>query len=153
MSESIELTEAFLAKIAGWDVMKQARALVERCEVVDCKWSPPLLTGIVREGELSHKAGLSIKGSIDIDNLCTCRASRQRGIICVHSVTVGLHQIHGGSGPRQPPTPPKRNLVEALRPPLRRNPPHETPANDYCARNPIRPANRSRFRLSFLPTS
>ncbi|MCF7765501.1 MAG: DEAD/DEAH box helicase [Verrucomicrobia bacterium] len=117
MSEPIELTEAFLAKIAGWDVMKQARALVERCEVIDCRWSPPLLTGIVREGELTHKAGLSIKGSIDIDNLCTCRASRQRGIICVHSITVGLYQIHGRSGPKPAQPPPKRNLVEALRSP------------------------------------
>ncbi|MDA1274065.1 MAG: SNF2-related protein [Verrucomicrobia bacterium] len=93
----MELTEAFLAKIAGWEVMKQARGLVERNQVIESNWSPPILMGIVQEGSVSYKAGLAVRGTIDIDNLCSCRASRQRGIICAHSVSVGLHYLKAGA--------------------------------------------------------
>jgi superfamily II DNA or RNA helicase len=89
----IDLTEAFLAKIAGWEAVKQARGLLERGQVLSSNWSPPILKGVVQEGATSYRAGLAIKDSIDIENMCGCRASRQWGTICSHSVAVGLHHI------------------------------------------------------------
>jgi hypothetical protein len=36
---------------------------------------------------------------VDIDNLCTCRASREAGIICAHSVALGLHYLLSTKAP------------------------------------------------------
>jgi superfamily II DNA or RNA helicase len=88
-----ELTEEFLAKIAGWEAMKLARGLVEGGSVLSSNWTPPLLKGVVEEGSVSYRAGLVLKDSIDLENICSCRASRQWGTICAHSVAIGLHHL------------------------------------------------------------
>src|ERR1051325_3321849 len=88
-----ELTEAFLAKIAGWEAIKNARALIAGNKVLSSNWTPPLLKGVVSEGSTSYRAGLVIKDAVNIDNLCSCRASRGSGMICAHSVAVGLHHL------------------------------------------------------------
>ena len=88
-----ELTEAFFMKSAGWEAVKNARSLLAAGKVISSNWTTPLLKGVVQEGTSSYRAGLVIKGPVDIDNLCTCRASREAGIICAHSVAVGLHYL------------------------------------------------------------
>lgn len=88
-----ELTEAFFTKAAGWEAVKNARSLLAGGKVISSNWSPPLLKGVVQEGSSSYRAGLVIKGPVDIDNLCPCRASREGGVICAHSVAVGLHHV------------------------------------------------------------
>ncbi len=92
-SDAIQLTEAFLIKIAGWEAIKHARALLSSGKVLSSNWTPPTLRGVVQSDDTSYRAGLIIKDSINIDNLCTCRASRQWGTLCAHSVAVGLHAI------------------------------------------------------------
>ncbi len=96
-----ELTEDIFIKAAGWEAMKSARALLASGRVLSSNWTPPLLKGVVQEGTSSYRAGLVIKGSVDIDNLCTCRASREAGIICAHSVAVGLHHLLSTKSPPQ----------------------------------------------------
>jgi superfamily II DNA or RNA helicase len=93
------LSDQFFAKIAGWEAMKQARALLAGDKVLSSNWSPPVLKGVVQEGTTSYRAGLVIKGEVDIDNLCTCRTSREWGTICAHSVAVGLHHLRGETAP------------------------------------------------------
>jgi superfamily II DNA or RNA helicase len=88
-----ELTEAFLAKIAGWEAVKNARALLGGNQVLSSNWTPPVLKGVVSEGSTSYRAGLVIKDEVNIDNLCSCRASRGSGMICAHSVAIGLHHL------------------------------------------------------------
>jgi superfamily II DNA or RNA helicase len=90
---SVALTNEFLAKIAGWDVVKQARSLLASGKVLSSEWNPPVLRGVVQDGTTSYRCGLVIKDSIDIENLCTCRQSRAWGTICAHSVAVGLHHL------------------------------------------------------------
>src|SRR2546427_8620737 len=65
-----ELTEAFFMKSAGWEAVKTARALLAGGKVISSNWTPPLLKGVVQEGTSSYRAGLVIKGPVDIDNLC-----------------------------------------------------------------------------------
>jgi superfamily II DNA or RNA helicase len=89
----VELTEALLSTAAGWDVMKRARAYLDQGEVLSSNWTPPLLRGVVQAGELSFRASMVIKGTIDIENLCTCREAREWGKICAHGVAVGLHWL------------------------------------------------------------
>jgi SNF2 family DNA or RNA helicase len=96
---TVELNDALFAKLAGWEAMKQARVLVAAGAVTDATWNPPHLRGRVREGGISYAAGLVIRSALDADNLCPCRVSRQRGLICAHSVAVGLDYLspHPGS--------------------------------------------------------
>ncbi len=107
---SVELTEAFLSKIAGWDAMKRARAYLAQGQVLSSHWAPPLLRGVVQAGEISFRASLVIKDSIEVENLCTCRDAREWGKICAHVVAVGLHWLNAqkpevAASRAAPPTP------------------------------------------------
>lgn len=106
---SVSLTEGLFSKAAGWEAMKRARGYLEQDQVLSSSWAPPLLQGVVQAGGMSFRAGLIIKGPIDIENVCTCRDSREWGKICAHSVAVGLHWLKS-----QLPAPPAR--PEAAKP-------------------------------------
>jgi superfamily II DNA or RNA helicase len=99
---AVDLTEALLSKAAGWEAMKRARSYLEQDQVLSADWTPPLLKGVVQAGEVSFRAGLVIKGPIDVENICTCRESRDWGKICAHSVAVGLKWIQTRPGATQP---------------------------------------------------
>jgi superfamily II DNA or RNA helicase len=108
---AVELNEALLAKAAGWEAMKRARALLDNRQVLSSNWTPPILKGVVQDGSISYRAGLVIKSPNDIENMCGCRDSRQWGTICAHSVGVGLHhlrrqQLEAGTVRPAMPTPP-----------------------------------------------
>ncbi len=90
----VQLTEAFFQKAAGWEAVKHARHLLAAGQVLSSNWTPPLLKGVVQAGETTHRAGLVIKGDLDIENICSCRQSREFGTICPHSVAVGLHWLN-----------------------------------------------------------
>jgi len=99
-----EINERLLNDAGGWQVMKQARALHEMGRVVAATWEPPLLQGRVREGDKEFRSGLKIQSKTNIENLCGCRDSRQRGMICSHSIAVGLeflkpHQAASAAAP------------------------------------------------------
>lgn len=79
--------------------MQAARGLLAAGGVLRSDWRPPTLTGMVREGTTTYRAGLVIRSVSDADNLCSCRASRQRGLICSHSVAAGLHHLQQTSTP------------------------------------------------------
>ena len=90
---SVELSEPFFAKVAGWEAMKMARALMAMGKVLSSNYTPPILKGVVQEGTTSYRAGFVIKSDTDLENTCTCRASREWGTMCAHSVAVGLHWL------------------------------------------------------------
>ncbi len=90
---SLDITEKFLAEVTGWEAVKLARALLAQGQVVSSNWSPPLLRGVVRIGEIFFRASLVIKDEADLENLCTCREARESGRICAHVVAVGLHWL------------------------------------------------------------
>lgn len=86
----IPLTERLLNDAGGWQAMKIARSLHAAGRVSEAAYEPPILQGLVREGNTEYKSGLRIGSKTDIENLCTCRESRGRGLICGHSLAVGL---------------------------------------------------------------
>jgi superfamily II DNA or RNA helicase len=108
----IELNETLLAKAAGWEVIKQARQMLALNRVLSSNWTEPILKGVVLSGTTSYRAGLVIQGPIDIENLCSCRASREAGIICAHSVAVGLHWLRPAQAPDPAPAPPAAARAE-----------------------------------------
>ena len=89
----MQLTENLLREAAGWEVMKQARGHLEQGRVLSSFWAPPLLRGVVRDGDASFRASLVIHSQTDIENLCSCREAREWGKICAHGVAVGLYWL------------------------------------------------------------
>ncbi|MFM1767620.1 MAG: hypothetical protein RJA22_149 [Verrucomicrobiota bacterium] len=123
----VELTTKLLSDAAGWEAMKRARSYLAQDQVLSSDWKPPLLRGIVQAGESSYSAGLKIEGPIDIENLCTCRDSREWGKICAHSVAIGLHWIEAQAAPA--PKPGARHSPGTGKPPAPAAPPtRPTPA-------------------------
>ena len=91
----VELSEKLLSNLAGWQAVKHARGLLAAGRVLRSEWTPPALRGAVQEGQAVLQCGLVIRSASDADNLCPCRDSRQRGLICAHSVATGLHFLLG----------------------------------------------------------
>lgn len=96
---SVAITQKLLVSAGGWPVMKQAQQLHAAGRVSEAKYEPPVLSGLVREGNRSLRSGLRIKSERDVENLCTCRESREWGKICSHALAVGLAFL-------EPPKPP-----------------------------------------------
>ena len=110
----MELTEKLLISLGGWPVMKEARAIQAAGRVTQASYEPPVLRGKVSAEGKQFPAGLRLKNPVDIENLCPCRDSRQRGVICAHSVAVGLEVL----SPSQTALPksPERTTISAPRP-------------------------------------
>ena len=86
----VSITEKLLSSAGGWQAMKAGRELFKAGRVVTANYEPPLLAGEVREGQKTYRAGLRIRTATDVENICTCRESREWGKVCAHSLAVGL---------------------------------------------------------------
>ena len=86
-----------LAKAAGWEAMKSARQYLKSGAVKSATWKSPKASGLIHAGSLEYKAGLVFESEIDIENLCSCRQSRQYGTLCAHSVAIALATLHPDS--------------------------------------------------------
>ena len=91
----VELTEKLLMEAGGWEAMKEARAMYEAGKVIEASYEEALLAGRVRGAESEFRAGLIVKSRTDMENTCTCPVSRRRGLICAHSLAVGVAVIRG----------------------------------------------------------
>ena len=89
----MDLTEKFLVSMCGWPVFKEARSIHAAGRVSDAAYDPPMLKGKVVSQGKPFLSGLKIRSAIDVENLCPCKDSRARGIICAHSVAVGLEVL------------------------------------------------------------
>jgi superfamily II DNA or RNA helicase len=120
----IELTERLLGDAGGWQALKLARGLHSAGRVSGASYAPPLLQGRVRQGDSELKSGLKILSKTNIENLCTCRESRQHGRICEHSLAVGLEVMKPSAvaapvtAPAPAPLPQSPALSQATESPL-----------------------------------
>ena len=89
----MEITERWLGEIAGWQVLKAARSVVERGLVSESRREGEDIKGLVTEGPKRYQSGLLVRTRTDVENLCTCPTSRGRGLICAHSIAVALTLI------------------------------------------------------------
>ncbi len=102
----LPITDRLLLEAGGWKALKEARALHDTGRVISAEYNPPVLRGLVRDAGREYRAGMVIRSGTDIDNLCTCRESRQSGILCAHSLALGLAVIRRNTAPdRRPPRP------------------------------------------------
>ena len=102
----MDLTEKFLVAMCGWPVFKEARAIHAAGRVSEAAYDPPLLKGKVESQGKWFFSGLKILSATDVENLCPCRDSRARGIICAHAVAVGLEVLHPAEKHSAPATAP-----------------------------------------------
>ncbi len=93
----VSLSEKFLASVAGWPVVFEARKIRAAGKIKAASYTPPLLKGAVRAGSRLFASGLRILSPTDVENICSCSASQVQGegMICAHSVAVALEVIHG----------------------------------------------------------
>ena len=98
MPAAVEITERLLSDAGGWQALKEARGLCQAGKVADAVYAPPFLRGSVRDGVKEYRAGLRIVTRTNIENLCTCRISRERGMVCAHSLAVGLAFLNCSHG-------------------------------------------------------
>ena len=104
-SDRIPITQKLLVNAGGWPAMKLAQQLQKAGRVTSAEYDPPLLSGSVREGTRNLRSGLRIKSDSDVENICTCRESREWGKICPHALAVGLAFIESSTAKPQSPSP------------------------------------------------
>ena len=98
MPAPVEITERLLSDAGGWQALKEGRGLWEAGKVQPgATYEPPFLRGTVRDGPAEYRAGLRIVTRTNIENLCSCRISRQRGMVCAHSMAVGIAFLKGSA--------------------------------------------------------
>ena len=102
------INEKLLSKSAGWEAMKRARQYLSTGAVLKADWDQSKAMGSVQAGGQVYRAGLYFESELDIENQCTCRESRQSGMLCAHSVAVALGTLHpemvGSKESLSPPT-------------------------------------------------
>ncbi|MEO6262878.1 MAG: hypothetical protein ABIP32_10205, partial [Chthoniobacterales bacterium] len=89
----VPITEKLLQSAAGWQAFKQARQLLAGGRVQESVYEPPIVKGMVRDMGKTFLAGLKMNSATDMDNLCACRDSRERGMLCAHSIAVALASL------------------------------------------------------------
>src|SRR5215203_1649982 len=87
---AIPITQKLLVSAGGWPAMKQAQQMQKAGRVLEAEYTPPLLSGVVREGNRNLRSGLRVQTESDVENICTCREAREWGKICPHALAVGL---------------------------------------------------------------
>jgi superfamily II DNA or RNA helicase len=85
--------------MGGWKAYKEARLIHGAGRVIEATYEPPILKGKLAESGKQFLAGLRLQNSLEVENLCSCRESRLRGVICAHSLAVGLQVINPSRGP------------------------------------------------------
>ncbi|MEM1059921.1 MAG: DEAD/DEAH box helicase [Verrucomicrobiota bacterium] len=84
------ITKDFLVDIGGWELLKEAQAMVAAGRVREARYRPPILSAIVEVDGRDLVTRLKIgRGAADVENLCTCRQAKLYGTICVHVVAAG----------------------------------------------------------------
>jgi len=98
MAAAVDITERLLSDAGGWQALKEGRGLCEAGKVQGATYDPPFLRGAVKDGVKEYRAGLRIVTKSNIENLCSCRLSRERGMVCAHSLAVGMAYLKEKSG-------------------------------------------------------
>ncbi|MBK9140513.1 MAG: SNF2 helicase associated domain-containing protein [Verrucomicrobia bacterium] len=96
---SVALTTGLLQQIAGWQAVKEGRALVAAGKVLEASWEAPELRGVVQTSAGTFKTGLTIHSVAHVETHCSCRQARQEGTLCAHAVAVGLQVLEPPKAP------------------------------------------------------
>ncbi len=95
----LPITRQTLINWAGPSVFRDGQTLCEKGYVVESAFEPPYIRGSVLWGNRPLKTGLRIMPDGTAENLCPCRDSTERGIICAHAIALGLDLVRRATDP------------------------------------------------------
>jgi hypothetical protein len=93
------LNKAMLATWAGPNEFREGSYLFEQGKVKDLDLDLPLLRARIDYGGRDMYSRVKLCADGTIENLCPCRDSRERGIVCSHAVAVGMAYVDQVSDP------------------------------------------------------
>ncbi len=98
---SFPLSRKLLTDWAGPQVFLAGLALFKKGQVLSTEYAPPEMRGTVQvtTGTVSCRFRLQPRGRVE--NLCRCYDARERGLICMHLVAVGLDLIERWNDPER----------------------------------------------------
>lgn len=97
----LPFTQKMLVNWAGPQVFRDAMAMVDKGLVLLATIEPPFIRGTILWYTRSLRTGLKINTDGTVENLCPCRDSKERGIICVHAIALGLELIKRANNPER----------------------------------------------------
>lgn len=86
----MKLTEKVLMSMGGARTFLEAKRLCATSQISTVSYNPPLLKGKIGVHGKQFFSGLLIRNTTSVENLCSCKESRRYGVICAHSVAIGL---------------------------------------------------------------
>lgn len=98
---SLPLTRKILEDWAGTQVFQDGVKLWERGTVIRAEFDPPTLRGVLEIGTRQIRSALDVLPDGTADNRCPCHTSRERGLVCVHVVALGLEVVRREHDPHR----------------------------------------------------
>lgn len=83
------LSKNDLVDLGGWDLLKEARNLLESGAVSGLNWKNQTLSGRVGMGKAAKYTRLRLPSLRNAENSCNCRTG-QEGFMCQHAIALGL---------------------------------------------------------------
>jgi len=86
---------------AGPRVYRDGKSLFKEHIVEDVNYDPPIVSGTLAYGSGSIHCRFKIEADGSAENLCPCRDSSERGIICSHVIALGMELIRRSTDPER----------------------------------------------------
>lgn len=99
--ENIYLTTNDLLNWSGKKIFGEGRALFEAGRVQKISASRSRIDGVLGYGDRMFRTSFEVKPDGTVENMCPCKDSRERGIICMHVIAVALAWLDRISDPRK----------------------------------------------------
>ncbi|MCS6772323.1 MAG: SNF2 family helicase [Kiritimatiellae bacterium] len=106
----IPFTQKMLLDWAGASIFRDAQMMYERGAVQEAIFEAPLIRGVISFGNRTIHTRARVLSDGTCENLCPCRDSTERGIICAHVIAVGLALVRRHADPER-----ERKYVEEQR--------------------------------------
>jgi superfamily II DNA or RNA helicase len=95
----IPITQKMLVDWAGPAIFRDGQILYQNGLVQEAQFDSPYLRGVILRAGRAMKTGARLLPNGVVENLCPCRDSTERGIVCSHVIAVGLALIHRSHDP------------------------------------------------------
>lgn len=97
----IPFTQKMLLDWAGAAVFRDAQMMYERGAVQESVFDPPMIRGVISFGNRTIHTRARVLQDGTCENMCPCRDSTERGIICAHVIAVGLALVKRHADPER----------------------------------------------------
>ena len=86
----VELSRDLLVDLGGWDVLKEARVLVDRGCVKEVIWHDKVITGVVETGGRALRPRLDLAAAPFAENRCSVAPTSKWPMVCAHAIVCAM---------------------------------------------------------------